>query len=32
MEPCKPNSKMSTEEVTIGNTTYVVKTNRPSLT
>ena len=28
MEICKPNSEMSMEEVVIGNTTYVVKTNR----
>ena len=27
MEICKPNSEMSMEEVVIGNTTYVVKTN-----
>lgn len=27
MEICKPNSRMSMEEVVIGNTTYVVKTN-----
>ncbi len=27
MEVCKPNSEMSMEEVVIGNTTYVVKTN-----
>lgn len=27
MEICKPNSEMSMEEVVIGNTTYIVKTN-----
>ena len=27
MEVCKPNGEMSMEEVVIGNTTYVVKTN-----
>ena len=27
MEICKSNSEMSMEEVVIGNTTYVVKTN-----
>jgi hypothetical protein len=27
MEICKPNSEMSMEEVVIGNTAYVVKTN-----
>ena len=27
MEICKPNSEMSMDEVVIGNTTYVVKTN-----
>lgn len=27
MEICNPNSEMSMEEVVIGNTTYVVKTN-----
>ena len=27
MEICKPNNEMSMEEVVIGNTTYVVKTN-----
>ena len=27
MEICKPISEMSMEEVVIGNTTYVVKTN-----
>lgn len=27
MEICNPNSEISTEEIVIGNTTYVVKTN-----
>ena len=27
MEICQPNSEMRMEEVVIGNTTYVVKTN-----